>query len=167
MAKITIIRLAQSKNQYGSFSYRVVNGTPEPETKLYGEENNIIYSNQKIGIWNRPIEVEQFIGESKSGKTYTAFSIDKELNSFTQRGHTAGLAVKSGLDAQKLSMLKLLSELDEQELKVEIIRQNLNTLNTPNQPKAVNPTVSTTQFEEAEIIDESTNEELSDSDIVH
>ena len=69
MAKLTIIRLSQSPNQYGSFSYRVTEGTPEENTKLYGENNDIIYCNQKAGVWNTPTEVEQFLGKSKnSGK---------------------------------------------------------------------------------------------------
>ena len=119
MAKLTIIRLSQSPNQYGSFSYRIME---EENTKLYGENDDIIYCNQKIGLWNNPTEVEQFLGKSKnSGKTYTGFSIDKELNSFRQRGHTATLAVKSGLNTEKIEMLKMLSQLDEQELKVLVI----------------------------------------------
>jgi len=75
-----------------------------------------------MGLWNTPTEVKQFLGKSKnSGKTYTDFYVDKELNSFRQRGHTATLAVKSGLNTEKIEMLKMLSQLDEQELKVLVI----------------------------------------------
>jgi len=122
MAKLTVVRLSQNANQYGSFSYRIIEGTPEENTKLYGENDDIIHCNQKAGVWNTPTEVEQFLGKSKnSGKTYTGFSIDKELNSFRQRRHTATLAVKSGLNTEKIKMLKMLSQLDEQELKVLVI----------------------------------------------
>jgi len=122
MAKLTVVRLSQNANQYGSFSYRIIEGTPEENTKLYGENDDIIYCNQKARVWNTPTEVEQFLGKSKnSGKTYIGFSIDKELNSFRQREHTATLAVKSGLNTEKIKMLKMLSQLDEQELKVLVI----------------------------------------------
>jgi len=122
MAKLTVVRLSQNENQYGSFSYRVTEGTPEENTKLYGENDDIIYCNQKMGLWNTPTQVKQFLGKSKnSGKTYIGFSIDKELNSFRQREHTATLAVKSGLNTEKIKMLKMLSQLDEQELKVLVI----------------------------------------------
>ena len=144
MAKLTIIRLAQSKNEYGSFSYRIVEGTPEKDTKLYGDKDDIIYSSQKIGIWNRPAEVEQFLGKSKSGKTYTAFSVDKELNSFRQRGHTATLAVESGLNSEKIEMLKMLSQLDEQELKVLVMQRQLKSI------PSVNPAVIPPVMEDAE-----------------
>jgi hypothetical protein len=153
MAKISIVRLGQTKNQYNSYSYRIVSGTPEPETNLYGDNQDIVYSNQKIGIWNRPIEVDQFIGISKSGKTYSAFSIDQELNSFTQRGHTATLAIKSGLDSEKVAMLKMLGELEEQELKVVIMKTQIKSLPAGNQPAAVNPAVIRKEYEEAEVIE--------------
>ncbi len=141
MAKLTIIRLSQSPNQYGSFSYRIVEGEPETDTKLYGDNNDIIYCNQKIGVWNTPTEVEQFLGKSKNGKTYTGFSVDKELNNFRQRGHTATLAVKSGLNTEKIEMLQMLAQLDEQELKVMVMQKQLKSLPNPtvNQRKAVSP----------------------------
>jgi len=153
MAKLTIIRLSQSPNQYGSFSYRIME---EENTKLYGENDDIIYCNQKIGLWNNPTEVEQFLGKSKnSGKTYTGFSIDKELNSFRQRGHTATLAVKSGLNTEKIEMLKMLSQLDEQELKVLVMQKQLKSLPNPtaNQRKAVSPPPP---MEDAEIVSDET-----------
>ena len=154
MAKLTIVRLAQSPNQYGSFSYRIVNGDPEEDTSLYGDDENIVYSNQKVGVWNKPIEVEQFLGKSKSGKTYTAFSVDKEMNSFQQRGHTATLAVGAGLDIDKVGMLKMLSELDEQELKVLVMRKQLTALPSPtvSQSRTVNPNGK--GIEDAEILEE-------------
>ena len=159
MASITIIRLSQTKNQYGSFSYRITLGTPEPETKLYGDNNDIVYANQKIGVWNRPIEVEQFLGKSKSGKMYNAFSIDKELNSFAQRGHTATLAVKAGLDSEKVAMLKLLAELEEQEVKTLVVKTKLRILNPAvNQPKAVNSKAA--HIEDAEIVESGKDAEV-------
>ena len=155
MAKLTVVRLSQNANQYGSFSYRIVEGEPEQDTKLYGENNDIIYCNQSIGIWNTPTEVEQFLGKSKSGKTYTGFSVDKELNNFQQRGHTATLAVKSGLNTEKIEMLQMLAQLDEQELKVMVMQKQLKSLPSPsaNQRKAVSPPPP---MEDAEIVSDET-----------
>jgi len=155
MAKLTIIRLSQSPNQYGSFSYRIVAGEPEENTKIYGENDDIIYCNQKIGLWNNPTDVQQFLGKSKSGKTYTGFSVDKELNNFQQRGHTATLAVKSGLNTEKIEMLQMLALLDEQELKVMVMQKQLKSLPNPtaNQRKAVSPPPP---MEDAEIVSDET-----------
>jgi len=156
MAKLTVVRLAQSPNQYGSFSYRIVAGEPESDTKLYGDEENIIYTNQKVGVWNKPIEVEQFIGKSKSGATYAAFSIDKEFNRFKQRGHTATLAVDAGLSQEKLSMLNLIGQLEEQELKVTIMKKQVKAIGTGNPVVNQSSTVNSNSkiVEDAEIIEE-------------
>ncbi|MGB1217892.1 MAG: hypothetical protein ACPG5P_08440 [Saprospiraceae bacterium] len=93
MAKLTIVRLSQHKNKYGSFAYRVVEGETEEGTNLYGDNDDILYSNQRIGVWNQAVEVEHYLRTSKNGKSYSGFSIDQELNSFQLRGHTATLAV--------------------------------------------------------------------------
>ncbi len=157
MAKLTIIRLSQHKNRYGSFCYRVTEGEPEEGTNLYGDDNDILFTNQKIGVWNEPIEVEQYLRKSKSGKMYSGFSIDQELNSFAQRGHTATLAVRAGLDAKKIAMLKMISELDEQELRVEVIRNKMLAAPSPaaGRRKAVSPPEET-DIEDAEILEEET-----------
>jgi len=159
MAAISIQRLSQSRNQYNSYSYRVINGTPEDGTRLYGDNNDILYSSQKIGVWNKPVEVQQFLGRNKTtGKTYSGFSIDKELNSFSQRGHTATLAVKAGLDAEKISMLKMISELDEQEMKVKVLETKMKALNPAVNPMVQSASKNNDDIEEAEIVDESKEE---------
>lgn len=167
MAKLKIVRLSQSKNQYGSFSYRIKEGEPEEGTKLYGDNQDIIYSNQMVGIWNQPIEVEHFLGTSKKGKSYSAFSFDKEGNAFQQKGHTAHLAIGAGLDSEKLSMLKLLSELSEQEIKVLVAKKRLDVLSAVpavDQPSAVSSgNRKTANFEEAVVVDVNTTSKEVDS----
>lgn len=154
MAQITIQRLSQNPNQYGSFTYRLINGTPEEGAKTYGENNDIMYSSQKIGIWNQPIQLEHWIGTNKtSGKKYNGFSIDQELNSFTQRGHTANLASKAGLNSEKIMMLKMIAELDEQQMKVKVLQTKVQLLNPAASPSA-KPTVNTEHIEEAEVVDD-------------
>lgn len=162
MATLTIQRLSQNKNKYGSFSYRIINGTPEEGAKTYGDNKDIMYSSQKLGVWNQPIQVEHWIGTNKTtGKTYNGLSIDQELNSFTQRGYTATLATKAGLDVEKIAMLKMIAELDEQEMKVKVLATKLVS-------PTVKPTASltapskTAEIEEAEVVDENptVNEEL-------
>lgn len=154
MAKLSIVRLSQYKNKYGSFAYRIVAGEAEEGTNLYGDDGDIIYSSQKIGVWNQPVEVEHYLRTSKTGKSYSGFSIDQELNSFQQRGHTATLAVRAGLDADKIAMLKMIAELDEQELRVTLIQTKMRAISPPVGPSA-NPSVKQVNgasIEDAEIV---------------
>lgn len=154
MATLIIQRLSQNPNQYGSFSYKIIEGTPEEGAKLYGEDENIMYSNQKLGVWNETIEVNHWVGTNKtSGKTYNGFSIDKELNSFTQRGHTATLASKAGLNAEKIAMLKQIAELDEQEMRVKLIASRLVDPTVKSTANLTAPS-KTSNIEEVEIVDD-------------